>query len=141
MDIQSDEDVVKVRTAKTALDRLEKERAEGVIRASKVRYVEEGEKCTAYFYACVKRRGDTSNVDKLLVDGRVADESGEVETIIHNFHRDLYQVRPLHPSADSWARLIKRISRETREGLEAPILQKELKNAVKNMANKKSPWL
>ena len=34
MDIQSEEDMIKVRTAKTALDKLERERAEGVIRAS-----------------------------------------------------------------------------------------------------------
>ena len=42
--------------------------------------MEEGEKCTAYFHACVKRRGDTSNVDKLLINGREVEESGEVFT-------------------------------------------------------------
>ena len=75
---------------KAELGNLLKEKTKGCILRSKIRWAEEGEKITRYFFNCEKRNAIHKNIGKLNVNDTMVTYSKLIRNAEYNFHSNLY---------------------------------------------------
>ena len=78
-----------IKAVKNEMSVLEKERNKGVILRSKERELEEGEKCTRYFFKKVIAKGGT--MTKLKTKGGEVKNTKEIGRVVENFYGSLYE--------------------------------------------------
>ena len=106
---------------------------------SGVKYIEEGEKCTAYFYACSKQRASQANIEKLRTEDGVITEQKVIDVKVAQYYKDLYTKVQTESSRD-WFEHVPVLSNEDRDWMNRPMTNGEYKKVVlKEMATGKAP--
>ena len=126
-----------------ALQSIRDERTRGVIIRSRLRWYEEGERSTAYFFGLEKRQYNEKNIKRLVLeDGSEIRDTNSILKEQCKFYRKLYERND--DRIDKWMESIplenrKQLNEEEKSGLEGPITFQEMSTALKNMPNNKSP--
>jgi len=87
----SEEDKEKISNLQSKLDRIYIDKAKGAYIRSRARWIEEGEKNTAYFCKLEKRRQEYNSICSLIVDGEECTEPKRMEKEVFNFYSNLYK--------------------------------------------------
>jgi len=139
-DSNPEEDHARIGEAQTTLDRALETEFSRKVMAAKVKYVEEGERCTAFFFACAKSRSTNSNIKALQTETGLVTNAKEIEKIIYDQHEQLYKARKPRAYDLSWERLIPKIGMAERSRAEMPITMKDTRDAIfKKMSTGKAP--
>jgi len=126
--------------AQVQLDRITAKELDHIIRKANVQYVEEGEKCTAFFLSCAKKRAANSNINELKIDGTHLKTANEVNCTLYKEHESLYAKRRYAPSIWDWAALLPRITNQEKRATGSPITKNECTKALfQKMQIGKSP--
>jgi len=127
-------------TAQAQLDRITAKELDHIISKANVQYVEEGEKCTAFFMSCAKKRAANSNIDELKMNGAHLKLPNEVNHMLYAEHAALYAKQQYTASIWDWASLLPRISPTERQASGLPISKNECMKALfQKMKTGKSP--
>jgi len=126
--------------AQAQLDRITAKELDHTISKANVQYVEEGEKCTAYFFACAKKRAANSNINELRFNGVHLKTATEVNHTLYTEHEALYAAQAYVAAIWDWASLMPRISNEEKRASGKPITKGECTKALfQKMKVGKSP--
>ena len=123
---------------------IETQQAEGIKLRAKARWTEEGEKVTKYFCSLEKKKqGD--RLMRSIKDKHskiVQDPVGICETV-RQFYQELYTQEPVDTQIQNelFDNLSSTLTEEQRKICEGPLTEKELKTAVSQMVNSRSPGL
>ena len=79
-----------IKEKRTELERLMNEKTEGIILRSKVRWYEEGEKSTKYFFNLEKRNYQKKTMRKLNLNGDIIEDPKVILNEQKNFYQNLY---------------------------------------------------
>ena len=129
-------------TARQDLQDSRKTKVAGAMIRSKARWVEHGEKPSKYFCKLEERNYTSKTIHKLDIDGRQVTDSAEIRLQQASFYEKLYtQEDPGNADTDYFLNdsTIKNLSPEEQAVCEGLLTGEELKFALQNMANGKSP--
>lgn len=129
-------------TSRQELVDARRENVLGAMIRSKARWVEAGEKPTRYFCGLEKRNFTTRTISHLDINGRITTDPGEIQREQALFYKKLYSAQTLDNSELSFflnESNIKRLTEKNQALCEGMITENEIKQALKNMANGKSP--
>ena len=119
--------------------RLSTEASRGLLTRSRVKHMEENEKCTRYFFRKLAR---PRNIMEAIKDknGNEKKETKEILTCVQGFYSDLYKGEDL--DRGSLDRLLSKVEKNVNdfnEVLEIDLTINELTKAVKSMQDNKAP--
>ena len=129
----------------TELEELREVYMKGLLLRAKANWVENGEKPTKYFLNLEKRNYVNKNITKLISQqDQILSNQQEILIEVKNYFSNLYENKDVNFEEEELDSLlldinIPKLSEDTRERLEAPLLLEELSYALKNMKNDKSP--
>ena len=115
------------------------------IRDAKAKWTEQGEKCTRYFFAILRKRFREANVLSLKNEDGTDMTYSQTQAAIHHFYADLYAGREVDrlDRAAAWTQVLADLPKlivPEQEVLAAPILIGECKTALfKKMKEGKAP--
>ena len=127
--------------AQSKLENIRKQKIMGAITRSRVRWHEEGEKCTKYFLSLEKRNAMQNSILSLNVNGHIITKK---EEILDNFSNNLqakYRKDETTEISDDYLKenIKRKLSVEQREILDEPLSLQELHTALKRMKKGRSP--
>ncbi|MCG7878665.1 MAG: reverse transcriptase domain-containing protein [Candidatus Thiodiazotropha endolucinida] len=140
-------DLELIETKKQELENLRKEKLNGVIIRSRVRWAEEGEKPTKYFCSLESRNYINKIIPKVVKDdGTSVTDQEEILNEVKNFYKNLYgnitsnteQELEIHNLLDSISDNPK-LQDEDKIRLEGELSEAEILTVLKKMKNNKSP--
>ena len=131
-------------------DETQSKIAEGARVRSRIKWWEQGEKSTKYFYGLEKKRGKEKSWDKILDEhGNILTGNSDIQARQVRFYKDLYTSQ--NPNNQYLNNLIeqdmtffhdpidKQLSEESKQMLDQDITKEEIAKALKKMPNNKSP--
>lgn len=130
--------------AKYELEKLLEEKTNGLIKRSKVRWYEEGERSTKYFLNLEKRNYSKKTVNKLLVNDTVITDPKEILKAQMEFYKRLYSAEGFSFSEENFDAFISgcntpNLSVELKEMCEGEMTLKECENVLNSFMAGKSP--
>ena len=134
--------------AKTELENLYNYIADGAILPSKVRWYEEGEKCSNYFLSLEKRNKTSSCIRKLLTeDGQEITNPEHIRKEIKSFYENLYTKRSLKTEKNVLKECLEHLSRintphlsqSDKASCEGKLTLQIIWEALISMKNRKTP--
>ena len=133
--------VSKYNEVKQELKQIDDEKINGHIIRSKVRWHEEGERSTKYFWGLKKARAVKKHLQKLkLKDGRITTDPKEILSAQVDFYRKLYSSKLQdNPSTYSFFDHTITLNEVDRDDCEGAITIKEWEEALHTFKNDKSP--
>ena len=115
----------------------------GAITRSRVRWTEEGERSTKYFFGLEKSNGKKKSISKLIDnDGNELTDQNNISSHVVNFYQNLYNsTNPSPTEIDNYVTSseLEQIPQEITETLEGPISLHEMDAIVNKLTNNKSP--
>jgi len=123
---------------KESLEKILKAEGERWIFRAKMKWVEENEASTKFFFMRVKANRDRSNISSLIVDEEEVNEPEEVRTAIHDYFSKLLSSAP-HVLNDTWHSETSSLRPESQAKLDRPLNFNELEKALFGMQRGKSP--
>ena len=134
--------VLERRHLKEQLDALYQNKAIGAQIRSKVRFVEEGERSTEYFWAVEKQRQNNNCIKALRDKGITYSEDDEILNVASKFYTKLYTSKT--QSVDAINEFLDKVnlpelSPERQNSCEGIISQQECEDALKKIKSNKSP--
>ena len=134
------ENLRRLEDAQQSLEDLRKPKIQGFITRSRVKWFEEGEKCTKYFLSLEKRNAIRNTIQSIKIDGHIVTDK---EKILQHFSENLKKKYTKGhvdaPHAYLEHGIFDRLSDEERETLEETISIDELKTALMGMKKGKTP--
>ncbi len=136
-------------TLQRRLDDLFLEKARGAFIRSRAKWLEFGEKNSAYFFNLEKKRGSNKRISSLYINDTLSNDPTAIYSHVLNFYQNLY-TSSFDRNASSLFfhkidSVIPKINDQNRELCEEPFNIEDLLNVVKRMSNNKSPcrarWL
>uniref|UniRef100_A0A1A7XB67 Reverse transcriptase domain-containing protein n=2 Tax=Iconisemion striatum TaxID=60296 RepID=A0A1A7XB67_9TELE len=126
---------------KSKLDVLSSRKARGAFIRSRAKWIEEGERNTAYFCSLEKRRQERNQIDTLMINDVECKDPKVIAEEVHKFYKDLYSSTSGGVSSllDNMNHLIPTISPFFKDLCDAEIEMFELDAAVKQLSIGKSP--
>ena len=127
------------------LENIRNESLKGLMMRSKAKWIEQGEKPTKYFCSLEKRNFINKTVTRIKDNsGFVTTDQSAILTEISKFYQHLYsnkddQLEEICLEKHIKCKTIPKLSKENSDMLEGKITYDELKYAVKNMKNNKTP--
>jgi exonuclease III len=121
-----------VNEARANLVRLETEETNRLIEASKVKWAEENEKSTTFFFNRLKQAKFDSNIMTLCKDNTELTPK-EINEEVHRYYSDLFQKRPVEGIEGSWADRVEEMRNDignAANDMARPITIKEVEWAV-----------
>ena len=129
--------------AQKQLENIRKPKIQGLIIRSRVRWYDEGEKCSKYFLSLEQTNAKRKSVHVIKANGSLITDK---RNIISEFSKQLHDRynKEHHPNTKDMSDFIKRntknMLKETqKEALEQPVSMSELTAALRSMKNGKSP--
>ena len=114
------------------------EKVRGNIFRSKVKWYEEGEKNTKYFFALEKAKYNAKTCFKIIQDDQEIDNPHEILKVQRNFYKELYsEDRDVKFTLNNSLGI--KIPQEIKQQQEIPIRMEDLECAIKSMQNGKTP--
>ena len=98
----SEEDKERINHFQSKLDEMYINKANGAYIRSRARWIEEGEKNTAYFCKLEKRRQEYNSICSLVIDGEECTEPKRIANKVLHFYRDLYKSSYSEQNASSF---------------------------------------
>ncbi len=138
------EEMKDLTTAQTELDKIYEEKAKGAFVRSRRRWLEEGEKCTKYFFNLEKRNYEQASFSKLRVNDVICENEKEISQHVTKFYETLYNddsvdqdniamfLKGLEPD-------IKKIDDNFKLICDQKILVKDVQTCIKALKDNKSP--
>ena len=120
--LQQSEEIAK---SQIELDRILAQELDTIRMLAGVKHIEEGEKCTAFFFACIKKRKGQANIKCLKIDGQEVHDEDAVGRKIMAFYQDLYAARKRDKRKDWYAR-VPSLSQEQRDKINGPLSRRAL---------------
>ena len=135
------ENVQRLENLKTELQSLRSKKIEGMIVRSKAQWISEGEKATGYFCNLEKRNFQNKTVSFLEKgDGEIVSEQENILNEVQHFYENLYSFKNVQAfDLDYLKNNAVLLDHDSSVGLEGEISIREVKQALKNMKNNKSP--
>lgn len=109
----SEEEVTELTTAQAELDKAYEDKARGAFVRSRRKWLEQGEKCTKYFFNLEKRNFEQSSVSKLRINDVICDDEKQISQFVANFYEGLYGADQLNE--DDMDVFLKGIEPETKK--------------------------
>ena len=130
--------------AKTDLENLYNYIADGAILRSKVRWYEEGEKCSKYFLSLEKRNKTSSCIHKILTeDGQEIANPEHIRKQIKSFYENLYTKKSLQTERESLEYLTRintpHLSESDKASYEGKLTLQNIWEALISIKNGKTP--
>lgn len=129
--------------AQNILEKIREPKVMGLITRSRVRWYDEGEKCSKYFLSLEKSNSMRKSVSFLQVNGEVLSEKKEIIHVFSKHYADKYGEREeaSESGIDEYLRrnIKKTLCEEQKRKLDEPISTGELKEALMAMKKGKSP--
>jgi len=128
--------------AQATIKRQEQQRTQRLIQALKVKWAEENEKSTSFFFNRIKQGQTNSNITELKENGRDLNHR-QINDKIHAFYQTLYAPKEVADKGHQWVEALqdmKEIPQHIKDSLEGPITMKEMEHAIfKLMKLNKAP--
>ena len=128
---------------KAELLEQEREKIEGLILRSKVKWVEEGEKSTKYFFGLEKNNFTKKHIRKLkLTDDSIITDEKNINLEIKTFYQSLYQSQSQEEVKDNvffMSNNIPKLSKNDQEVCDTPLTKQECFKTLKTFKKGKSP--
>ena len=133
--------VEKYLIAKQELAEMERSKCKGAAIRSKIKYLEEGEKCTAFFLGLEKRKQEKMWLNALKKDNEIIKETDEILCEVHSFFKKLYMKQKCENVDMNRAigALKRKIKLEDKLWCDRVIEEGEIKEAIKSLNKGKSP--
>ncbi len=129
-------------TLQSSLDDLFLEKARGAFIRSRAKWLEFGEKNSAYFFNLEKKRGSNKRISSLYINDTLSNDPSAISSHVFNFYQNLYTSSfDLNASSLFFHKIdsvIPKINDQNRELCEEPFNIEDLFNVVKRMAKNKS---
>ena len=135
------EDFSRLEEAQRKLEDIRKPKIQGLITRSRVKWHEEGEKCSKYFLTLEKRNGTRNSIQCLKVNECIITEK---KTILKYFSENLQakycqQMCTINPVAYLNNNIKRKLSVQQKDALDAPLSLRELHAALTAMKKGRSP--
>lgn len=125
------------------LNSLYLEKAKGAFVRSRAKWLEFGEKNSAYFFNLEKQHGRKRTIDSLLIDGSLSSCKEQISQFVYTFYRKLYSSAFDNFATDSFfdkvTPFITQISDLSESFCDVPLTRKELDDVVVKSPSNKSP--
>lgn len=139
------QDLNLIETKKEELEKVRKEKIQGIIVRSRIKWAEEGEKPTKYFCSLESRNYVNKIIPKIVKeDGTLITQQDEILTEVKDFYSKLYKIQKINQHIDT-QRLFQslnsspKLNNDDKDKLEGEITIDEISIVLKNMKNNKSP--
>ncbi len=129
---------------KNDMDKYYKEKDEGYMLRSKCKWVEEGERCTEYFFNMEKNRQKSNTIKEIKDENGILHvDDGPILTATGGYYTNLFKSRNISQEdiknyLDS-VKLDNKLNQEEKKMCDEDITEKELENVIKNLKKGKSP--
>jgi hypothetical protein len=129
---------------KNDLEQIEKHKAAGIILRSKATWVEDGEKCTAFFLSLEKKNYSNKLISQLQVGNEIISEPKSILVEENKFFTHLYK-EVEHKNFEQEClkftnnEAIPKITESQKQFCDSEITEEELTKCIKFFKNKKSP--
>ena len=135
-------DIEKYEAIKQELAEFENEKCKGAMLRSKAQWAQESDKCTKYFLNLEKRRQESNSVKELLNENQeIKSDIDSILDIEYKFFSELYS--SVQIDSESKTQFLSYVNRKIndsdKELCDSNIREDEIENAIKEMANNKSP--
>ncbi len=111
---------------------------------SRVKWLEEGERNSSYFFALEKRNGQRKTLSALNIDGVISKDLKGISDFVAKFYSNLYTSNFNYNNSEKCIDLvehnIKVIDLEYSQICDSPLSIEEIKQALHKMKKGKSPW-
>lgn len=138
----SEEDRKEYMKLQNELDNIYRIKAEGASIRSRVKWMEEGEQNSAYFFRLEKRKSRLSSISQLDINGEITNDAKKISMFCTDFYSNLYSSRYSEETVKYFLKSIKnckKISDSDRQSCDYDISTNEIKRCIKNFKNNKSP--
>uniref|UniRef100_A0A1A8EWE2 Reverse transcriptase domain-containing protein n=1 Tax=Nothobranchius korthausae TaxID=1143690 RepID=A0A1A8EWE2_9TELE len=139
----NESDKQKLLTLQGKLDKMYLKKAEGAYIRSRAKWIEDGEKSTAYFCQLERRRQERNSIKTLLIQNQICTDPALITKELTSFYSKLYSAAFSETDSnlffDHIKNFIPSIDDDFAELCDADITMLELDNAVKNLSLNKSP--
>ena len=126
----------------SSLDSIYINKAKGAYIRSRAKWIEEGERSSAYFCRLEKRRQERNEIKTLVIDGKECTDRTRISKEIFQFYSQLYSSSYSHTDAEAFFKSITgqipKIDECFRELCDAEIKIEEIEKALKCLALDKS---
>ena len=141
IDLNKGGNVEKYLIAKQELAEIERKKCRGAAIRSKIKYLEEGEKCTSFFLGLEKRKQNKMWINALKKDNKIIKETDEVLCEVQAFFGKLYTKQTCDNVEMNRAlgALKRKLNLEDREWCDKTIEEEEIRIAIKSLSKGKSP--
>ena len=138
---KTEDDLQLLLSKENNLKELRKNRIDGIILRSKMRWASQGEKVTKYFLSLEKRHYISKQMFKLVgKNGEEIIDNKEMLKETKEFYEQLYKKRVVRDvKIEELVTTVPRLDKEKADTLEGLISYEEAATALKNMKNDKSP--
>ena len=136
------ESMLKFERLKSDILAIETERINGAIIRSKIRWVEEGEKSTIFFFDLEKKNNIKKHIRKLkLSNGIVTTDPVKIDSEIEHFYSKLYKANEIIDHDDTFIATenVPKLTQQERDFCDGPITENECKLTLKTFKKSKSP--
>ena len=122
---------------KTILTALESEKARGAILRSKAKILDSNEDPSAYFVKKEIHQGRKNLIEEIEIDGAKTKKQPDILKAFQRFYSDLYQADQVNKLTHDYVKDLPKLENE--ENIGDPITLEDIKNALTQMENDKTP--
>ena len=86
----SEEEMKELSTAQAELDEVYQDKARGAFVRCRRKWLEQGQKCTKYFFNLEKQNFELSSLSKLKINDLISDDEKQISQFVTDFYKRLY---------------------------------------------------
>lgn len=139
----NEEEEGRVKNLKDEIDKLYMDLTKGAFIRSRSKWLEQGERNSAYFFALEKRNQKRNSITSLRIEDKVISDHTVITGYVENFYRNIYtsvaQPDVCHTFMQHIKNSIPTISEQFYTQCEDPITKIEMASAARSMKTGKSP--
>ena len=134
-------DLKNLTDAQETLERIREPKIHGAIVRSRVRWHDNGERCSNYFLSLEKRNVNRKSIHSLLIDGENITTKNQILSEFTKHLENKYKVQEQNVDANQYTQqyVTKKLSDEQKQKLDEPITFAELTQAITEMKKGRSP--
>lgn len=138
----SENDLQELISQQDKLNDIYRMKAEGAFVRSRRKWLEEGERNSAYFFQLERARGKSNSIQKLSINDVITDDPKKIANYCATFYRSLYKSQYNVTEADNFFTHLtepKLITEDQRSICDSPLTPDEVLFAIKHLKLNKSP--